>query len=462
MKTICSLVAALALCSVSYSQSVESNSGAAASSIPYATLQAIAKDDSSAVIAEKAAKVLPRANQTAWMRMERTFFLHYGPNTFHGVEWGSGRENPSLFNPTAFDAEQWMRAMKDASGKMVVLVCKHHDGLCLWQTRYTNHSVAAQSLARRQGRRGPRGRRSRARNTTSSSESTSRPPIFTSCGPIRRIPIRYYGNRSPKLRSTIPTDPASFTTDPSKGRTPPEGSKTYTYEVDDYNRYFLNQLYELLTEYGPIYEVWFDGANPDRSVPETYDYAAWYDLIRKLRPDAIIACKGPDVRWVGNEGGVGRTTRMERHSIAEAARYVYLARPRAAGPRQPRQARARLVPLVVSGGSQPAHPLWLVLGRGKRRADRRGFGQHLLSVCGPQRRLAVEPLARHPRADSGQPACLLEPVVASDPRYVCEEPRRRRHADRRLVQPSERAVVGPGRQPRHLVGSCAGQDDVSN
>ena len=75
--------------------------------------------------------------------MERTFFLHYGPNAFHNVEWGSGRENPSLYNPTAFDAEQWMRAIQDASGKMIVLVCKHHDGLCLWQTRYTEHSVAS-------------------------------------------------------------------------------------------------------------------------------------------------------------------------------------------------------------------------------------------------------------------------------------------------------------------------------
>jgi alpha-L-fucosidase len=78
--------------------------------------------------------------------------------------------------------------------------------------------------------------------------------------------------------------------------------------VDDYNRYFLNQLYELLTEYGPIHEVWFDGANPDPSVHETYNYAAWYDLIRSLQPGAVIMGKGPDVRWVGNEGGVGRAT----------------------------------------------------------------------------------------------------------------------------------------------------------
>src|SRR6185295_13714527 len=111
--------------------------------IPYATLQVLAPDDSEAVILEKAAKVLPRPNQTAWMRMERTFFIHFGPNTFRHVEWGNGQEDPSIFNPTALDAEQWIRAIKEAGGQMVVLVCKHHDGFPLWPTRYEAHSVAA-------------------------------------------------------------------------------------------------------------------------------------------------------------------------------------------------------------------------------------------------------------------------------------------------------------------------------
>ena len=121
-------------------------------------------------------------------------------------------------------------------------------------------------------------------------------------------PGGYYGDGSSNVLSVIPTDPASFKSDPSKGRTPAPGFTNYTYVVDDYNRYFLNQLYELLTEYGPIEEVWFDGANPDPSVHETYNYNAWYDLIRHLQPGAVIMGKGPDVRWVGNEGGVGRTT----------------------------------------------------------------------------------------------------------------------------------------------------------
>jgi alpha-L-fucosidase len=111
--------------------------------IDYATMHIIAPGDSPAVIAEKAAKVLPRPNQTAWMRLERTFFLHYGPNAFRGVEWGDGREDPAIFNPTALDANQWLGAVQDAGGKMMILVSKHHDGLCFWPSRYTTHSVAS-------------------------------------------------------------------------------------------------------------------------------------------------------------------------------------------------------------------------------------------------------------------------------------------------------------------------------
>src|SRR5450631_2432012 len=111
--------------------------------IPYSTEQLINNGDSEAVILEKSAKVLPRPNQTDWMRLERTFFLHFGVNTFNEVEWGTGREEPSLFNPTELDANQWLDAMQNFGGKMIVLVCKHHDGFCYWPTRYTPHSVAA-------------------------------------------------------------------------------------------------------------------------------------------------------------------------------------------------------------------------------------------------------------------------------------------------------------------------------
>jgi alpha-L-fucosidase len=279
-------------------------------SIPYATEHVINPGDSDAVIVEKAAKVLPRPNQAAWMRLEWTFFLHYGPNSFNHVEWGSGSEEPSVFNPSSFDANQWVSAMKEAGGKMVVLVCKHHDGLCLWPTRYTAHSVASSPWLGGKG--------DVVREVADAARKHGiKLGVYLSPADLYQLrtnpknPNGYYGNGSSSVLSTIPTDPASFKTDPAKGRIPTKGFGIYTYTVDDYNRYFLNQLYELLTEYGPVHEVWFDGANPDPSVKETYDYSAWFDLIRHLQPGAIIFGKGPDGRWVGNEGGVGRTTEWD-------------------------------------------------------------------------------------------------------------------------------------------------------
>lgn len=300
------LLAALAL-SASLVTGLAQNEDIAPAPIPYATEQVIANGDSAAVIAEKAAKVLPRPHQTDWMRLERTFFLHFGVNTFNGVEWGSGREDPSIFNPKELDANQWLDAMQNFGGRMIVLVCKHHDGFCYWPTRYTPHSVAASPWRDGQG--------DEVREVAEAARTHGlKLAVYLSPADLYQLrtnpknPAGYYGNGSRNVLSVIPTDPASFQSNPSLGRTPAPGFTNYTYEVDDYNRYFLNQLYELLTQYGPIQEVWFDGANPDPSVHETYNYQAWYDLIRHLQPGAVIMGKGPDVRWVGNEGGVGRTT----------------------------------------------------------------------------------------------------------------------------------------------------------
>jgi alpha-L-fucosidase len=275
--------------------------------VDYAPMQVIAPEDTAQTIVEKAAKVLPRPNQTNWMRMERTFFIHFGMNTFNGVEWGSGREDPAIFNPASLDARQWIGAVKNAGGRMVILVSKHHDGFCMWPTRYTNHSVTSSPWLNGKG--------DLVKAVSDAArEEKIKLGIYLSPADLYQLrtnpvnPSGYYGNGSKRILSTIPTDPASFKSDPSKGREPTPGFGSFSYEVDDYNRYFLNQLYELLTEYGPISVVWFDGANPDPSVQESYDYAAWYDLIRKLQPGAVISVKGPDSRWVGNEGGVGRLT----------------------------------------------------------------------------------------------------------------------------------------------------------
>jgi alpha-L-fucosidase len=302
MTTICTVLTTLAL-----SCSLAGISAAAAEPIPYAKMQVISSGDSYAVILEKAAKVLPRANQTDWMRLERTFFLHFGLNTFNEVEWGSGHEDPSIFNPTELNANQWLGAVTNFGGKMIVLVCKHHDGFCYWPTRYTRHSVAASPWLNGNG--------DEVREVADAAKTHGvKLGIYLSPADLFQLrtnpnnPGGYYGDGSSDVLSVIPTDPASFKSDPSKGRAPTPGFGSYSYKVDDYNRYFLNQLYELLTQYGPIEEVWFDGANPDSSVQETYDYNAWYDLICHLQPNTVIMGKGPDARWVGNEGGVGRTT----------------------------------------------------------------------------------------------------------------------------------------------------------
>jgi alpha-L-fucosidase len=177
----------------------------------------------------------------------------------------------------------------------------------MWPTRYTPHSVSASPW------RGGKGDLVREVANAAKTHGVKL-AVYLSPADLYQLrtnpknPAGYYGNGSSNQLSSIPTDPANFQSDPAKGRAPTPGFTNYTYVVDDYNRYFLNQLYELLTEYGPIQEVWFDGANPDPSVHETYNYAAWYDLIRHLQPNAVIMGKGPDVRWVGNERGVGRTT----------------------------------------------------------------------------------------------------------------------------------------------------------
>lgn len=270
--------------------------------VEYAQVQHLLPGDSDEVIAEKAAKTLPHPRQVDWQRMENTFFIHYGPNAFTGKEWGTGTESPSVFNPTALDASQWVNEIADAGGKMVMLVVKHHDGFCLWPSRYTAQDVASSPWL------GGNGDLARLVSDACAARSIKF-GIYLSPADLYQIESSqgYYGDGSATVSSTIPTDPASFSSNPSQGRTPPAGKPALTYTVDAYNRYFLNQLYELLTEYGAISEVWFDGANPKQTnPPQTYDRPAWYDLIRTLQPNAIIAIKGPDARWVGNESGTAR------------------------------------------------------------------------------------------------------------------------------------------------------------
>jgi alpha-L-fucosidase len=166
-------------------------------------------------------------NQTDWMRLERTFFIHFGPNAFRGVEWGNGHEDPSVFNPTQLDADQWVRTVRDGGGKMVILVCKHHDGLNLWPTRYSDHSVAFSPW---EGGKGNLVREVAA----AARKYHIKLGVYLSPADLYQLktnptnPNGYYGNESPKWPSVIPTDPAAFKTDPSRSRRPPVGFGSFT------------------------------------------------------------------------------------------------------------------------------------------------------------------------------------------------------------------------------------------
>ncbi len=224
----------------------------------------IAADDSAEVIIHKAANVAPSARQLAWQEMELTAFAHFSINTFTDREWGLGKEDPQLFNPSQFDARQWAKVFKDAGMKMIILTAKHHDGFCLWPSKYTNHSVKSSPWQNGKG-------------------DVVR-EVAEAC---REFGLKLGIYLSPWDRHQ-----------PSYGDSP------------RYNEFFKSQLRELLTNYGELAEVWFDGAcgegpNGKRQV---YDWPGYYKVIRELQPEAVIAIMGPDVRWVGTESGYGRET----------------------------------------------------------------------------------------------------------------------------------------------------------
>ncbi len=207
---------------------------------------------------------VPNAQQLTWQEIEYYAFIHFGMNTFTDREWGDGKEEPRLFNPTALDARQWAKTCKDAGMKMIIMTAKHHDGFCLWPSKYTEHSVKNSPW------RGGKGDVVRELSDACR-ESGLKFGIYLS--PWDRHE-RTYGD-SPK-----------------------------------YNEYFKNQLTELLTNYGEVTVVWFDGAcgeGPNGKRQE-YDWPAYYAVVRKHQPNALIAICGPDIRWVGNESGVARET----------------------------------------------------------------------------------------------------------------------------------------------------------
>ena len=207
----------------------------------------------------------PTAAQLAWQRDELALFVHFGVNTFTDREWGDGRESPSIFAPDALDCRQWTRAARAAGAKALILTAKHHDGFCLWPTATTAHSVAAS-------------------------------PFRGGAGDV----VREFTEacRADGLRAGLYLSPWD------------RNHPTYGAGAA-YDAVYKAQLTELLTRYGPIHEVWFDGANGEgpNGKRQQYDWPGTWGLVRRLQPDAVIfSDAGPDVRWIGNERGVAGET----------------------------------------------------------------------------------------------------------------------------------------------------------
>lgn len=213
---------------------------------------------------------VPSEAQLAWHELETYAFLHFTTNTFTGKEWGYGDEDPKIFNPTAFDADQIVGTLAKAGMKGVILTCKHHDGFCMWPTKTTDHNISASPWKNGKG-----------------------DMVKEFSEAAKRHGIKFGVYLSPWDRNNA------------------------AYGSPEYIKIYREQLSELLTNYGPIFTVWHDGANggdgfyggkrDSRSIDRTtyYDWPVTWELTRKLQPKAaIFSDVGPDVRWIGNERGI--------------------------------------------------------------------------------------------------------------------------------------------------------------
>lgn len=218
--------------------------------------------------------VVPTAKQIEYQEMELIGFFHFTVNTFTDREWGNGDEDPKVFNPLNINVEQWVKTAKEVGMKELILTTKHHDGFCLWPSVYTEHSIKNSSYKNGKG--------DILREFTDA--------------------CRKYGIK-----------PGFYLS--------PWDRNHSKYGTPEYINFYKKQLTEILTNYGEIYEVWFDGANGGdgyyggaretrRINPKTYyPWKEFADMVYKLQPKALIfSDAGPDVRWVGNEKGIAGET----------------------------------------------------------------------------------------------------------------------------------------------------------
>lgn len=204
---------------------------------------------------KKITDVVPSERQYEHSKLKYYNFIHFGMNTMTGLEWGDGTVSPSVFNPEKLDTDQWCRVLKETGSKGIIITAKHHDGFCLWNTKTTDYNVMNS-------------------------------PFGKDIVKLLSESCKKYG-----LKLGIYISPWD--------------RHEKTYGSDAYNDFYKAQLRELATNYGEIFTFWFDGAcgeGPNGKKQE-YDFEGYFSLLRDLQPKACLAICGPDVRWIGNEGG---------------------------------------------------------------------------------------------------------------------------------------------------------------
>lgn len=207
---------------------------------------------------------LPTRQQLAWHDMEFYLFVHFGPNTFTNKEWGEGDEPEDIFNPTALDCRQWASTAKAAGAKGIIITAKHHDGFCLWPSKFSTHTVRESKWKDGKG--------------------DVLKELSQAC---REAGLKFGVYISPWDRNH------------------PD------YGTEKYNDVFINMMKEIFTNYGPIWELWWDGANGEgpNGKKQVYDWKRFEATVRQLSPKTVVFSDiGPDIRWVGNEKGIAGTT----------------------------------------------------------------------------------------------------------------------------------------------------------